>query len=67
MCKMCSSSKIREELDKVKEQLPKVEIKAEVIDTAAIMKGATGSKSAAKKSAPKSAPKDEPTVFILNF
>jgi len=62
MCKMCSSSKIREELDKTKELLPKVEIKAEVIDMAAVMKGASSAKSAPKKSAPKeekSAPKED--------
>ena len=35
---------IRDELDKVKETLPKVEIKAEVIDTAAIMNATTSKK-----------------------
>ena len=58
MCKKCSSAKIREELDKVKEKLPKTEIKAEVIDADAIMKAASGAKS--KKPAAPASSKQEP-------
>ena len=60
MCKLCKAPKIRDELDKLKEQLPKVEVKvrAEVIDTDAIMNAAAGAKKG-KKTQPKATPEPE--------
>jgi len=56
MCKAAGNNqKIRDQLDKIKETLPKVEIKAEVIDAGAIMNQAAGKK-APKKATPKAEP-----------
>ena len=54
MCKMAGDNKkIREELDKAKELLPKIEVKTEVIDVSAAM-------GESKSGPPKKAPRNEP-------